>query len=61
MKHLISLLLFVCAVATTSAQAEATRYISDNLFTYMHTGPSNQYRIMGSIDAGSKSGITRYQ
>ncbi|HIF9278739.1 TPA: TIGR04211 family SH3 domain-containing protein [Photobacterium damselae] len=54
MKHLISLLLFVCAVATTSAQAEATRYISDNLFTYMHTGPSNQYRIMGSIDAGSK-------
>jgi SH3 domain protein len=30
------------------------RYISDKLFTYMHSGPSNQFRIIGSIDAGDK-------
>jgi len=30
------------------------RYISDKLFTYMHSGPSNQFRIIGSVDAGDK-------
>ncbi|EEX66120.1 arylsulfatase [Vibrio metoecus] len=30
------------------------RYIADKLFTYMHSGPNNQYRILGSIDAGEK-------
>ncbi len=30
------------------------RYISDNLFTYMHKGPSNQFRIIGSVNAGEK-------
>jgi len=30
------------------------RYISDKLFTYMHAGPSNQFRIIGSVDAGDK-------
>jgi SH3 domain protein len=29
-------------------------YIADKLFTYMHSGPSNQYRIIGSVDAGEK-------
>ncbi|WP_235956572.1 MULTISPECIES: TIGR04211 family SH3 domain-containing protein [Pseudoalteromonas] len=28
-------------------------YISDNLFIYMHTGPSKNYRILGSVDAGT--------
>ncbi|MBC7001902.1 SH3 domain-containing protein [Photobacterium sp. BZF1] len=54
MKQLISLLLFACAMATMPAQAQQTRYISDNLFTYMHNGPSTQYRIMGSVNAGTK-------
>nr|WP_216606692.1 TIGR04211 family SH3 domain-containing protein [Vibrio sp. 99-70-13A1] len=30
------------------------RYIADKLFTYMHSGPNNTYRIIGSIDAGEK-------
>jgi SH3 domain protein len=30
------------------------RYIADKLFTYMHSGPSAQYRIIGSVDAGDK-------
>lgn len=29
-------------------------YISDNLYIYLHSGPSTQYRIMGSVDAGTK-------
>nr|WP_222939588.1 TIGR04211 family SH3 domain-containing protein [Photobacterium sp. BZF1] len=41
-------------MATMPAQAQQTRYISDNLFTYMHNGPSTQYRIMGSVNAGTK-------
>lgn len=38
-------------VPTSYAQ---NRYISDNLFTYMHAGPSNQFRIIGSVNAGDK-------
>lgn len=54
MKHLISILLLACAVVTAPVQAEQVRYISDNLFTYMHKGPSTQFRIIGSVNAGTK-------
>lgn len=54
MKHLISILLLACAVVTIPAKAEQVRYISDDLFTYMHRGPSTQFRIMGSVNAGTK-------
>ncbi|ENM3887044.1 TIGR04211 family SH3 domain-containing protein [Vibrio cholerae] len=51
MKKLICMVLFSMLTAPTFAQ---DRYIADKLFTYMHSGPSNQYRILGSIDAGEK-------
>lgn len=51
MKKLICMVLFSRLAAPTFAQ---DRYIADKLFTYMHSGPSNQYRILGSIDAGEK-------
>ncbi|WP_299019400.1 TIGR04211 family SH3 domain-containing protein [uncultured Photobacterium sp.] len=54
MKHLISILLLACTVLTLPVKAAQVRYISDDLFTYMHRGPSTQYRIIGSINAGSK-------
>ncbi|CAM2812627.1 TIGR04211 family SH3 domain-containing protein [Vibrio rarus] len=47
------LIAFVAVIATPAAWAK-TIYISDNLFTYMHSGPSAQYRIIGSVDAGAK-------
>lgn len=50
MKKLICMVLFSMLAAPTFAQ---DRYIADKLFTYMHSGP-NQYRILGSIDAGEK-------
>ncbi|OAN19036.1 arylsulfatase [Photobacterium jeanii] len=54
MKQLISLILLAFAVVTAPAQAEQVRYISDDLFTYMHKGPSTQFRIIGSVNAGTK-------
>ncbi|ENM5741091.1 arylsulfatase [Vibrio metoecus] len=51
MKKLICMVLLSMLAAPTFAQ---DRYIADKLFTYMHSGPNNQYRILGSIDAGEK-------
>ncbi|MGL5429692.1 MAG: TIGR04211 family SH3 domain-containing protein [Vibrio sp.] len=51
MKKLICMVLFSMLAAPTFAQ---DRYIADKLFTYMHSGPNNQYRILGSIEAGEK-------
>lgn len=39
------------AIFTFSATAE-TRYISDDVLIYMHSGPSTQYRIVGTLKAG---------
>jgi SH3 domain protein len=48
---LFSLLLCVFAV---KAQTSATpAFISDNLVVYLHSGPGNQYRIVGTLTAGS--------
>jgi len=48
----------VCLVLASMLAVPAAfaqdRYISDKLFTYMHAGPSNQFRIIGSVDAGDK-------
>jgi len=30
------------------------QYISDNLFTFMHAGPGRNYRILGSVQAGTR-------
>lgn len=37
----------------TDEQAEI-RYISDDLFTYMRAGPSPDFRLLGSVNAGTK-------
>ncbi|MDP5142163.1 TIGR04211 family SH3 domain-containing protein [Rheinheimera baltica] len=40
---------------STSAVAQAETkpaFISDALFVYLHSGPSNQYRIVGTLNAG---------
>lgn len=40
-------------LSTPTANAQ-DNYISDELFTYMHSGPGTQFRIIGSINAGTK-------
>ena len=36
----------------TSSAVAATRYVSDDLYTYVHSGPGTKYKITGSVDAG---------
>lgn len=38
--------------------APANGYISDDLFIYMHAGPGTNYRILGTVNAGSAIKIT---
>jgi SH3 domain protein len=46
-------MIMVSLLAAPAALAQ-DRYIADKLFTYLHSGPSAQYRIVGSINAGDK-------
>jgi SH3 domain protein len=46
-------MIMVSLLAAPAALAQ-DRYIADKLFTYLHSGPSSQYRIIGSINAGDK-------
>ncbi|GAA5648003.1 MULTISPECIES: TIGR04211 family SH3 domain-containing protein [Vibrio] len=52
MKKLICMVL--ASMLVVPAALAQNRYIADKLFTYMHSGPSTQYRIIGSVDAGEK-------
>ncbi|MDN3615219.1 MAG: TIGR04211 family SH3 domain-containing protein [Vibrio gallaecicus] len=52
MKKLICMVLFTMLAAPAAFAQD--RYIADKLFTYMHSGPNNTYRIIGSVDAGEK-------
>lgn len=46
--------LLLITISLFSSANAATRYISDNLYTYMHSGPSTKYKIIGSVNAGEK-------
>lgn len=37
-----------------------TRYISDNVFIYLHSGPSLEYRIIGTLAVGAKVNTLKY-
>lgn len=65
MKQLLSFLismLLLTASYIAGAQQSATsnddsaniRYISDDLFTYMRAGPSSEFRLLGSVSAGTE-------
>lgn len=40
--------------------AAETRYVSDDIFIYMHSGPSRDYRIVGTLDVGSTVSTLKY-
>ena len=40
------------AAITHSIKADSNAFIRDDLFVFMHTGPTRNYRILGSIVAG---------
>jgi len=39
-------------LVSLSSFAKETRYISDDVAIYMHSGPGTQYRIIGTVNAG---------
>ncbi|MFP2768708.1 TIGR04211 family SH3 domain-containing protein [Oceanisphaera sp. KMM 10153] len=46
------LVVLLCYLPWIGVAEAANRYISDNVYTYLHTGPSNQFRILGTVNAG---------
>lgn len=54
----ITLLLMTTICLALSANA-ATRYVSDDLYTYFHSGPGTKYKIMGSVNAGEHISVIR--
>ncbi|MBS9437323.1 SH3 domain-containing protein [Photorhabdus noenieputensis] len=49
--HLLLTALLSLSFSLTTL-AEEKRYVSDELSTYTHAGPGNQYRIAGTLNAG---------
>ena len=45
-------LTFLSLSATFVVQAESQRYISDELSTWVRSGPGDQYRLVGTVNAG---------
>lgn len=52
MKQLCALIIAFATLTSFNTHA-ANRYISDQLFTYMHSGPSAKFRIIGSVNVGT--------
>ena len=46
--------LLLLTIFLSSSASALTRYVSDDLFTYVHSGPGTKYKIIGSVDAGEK-------
>jgi SH3 domain protein len=65
MRYLIIIFTLLCfslfSAAQTASNAEKNqqkiRYISDELSIFLHAGPSRNFRIVGSINAGSQVGF----
>ena len=52
LRHICFALLSLSFAASTHADEQ--RYISDDLITYIHSGPGNQYRIVGTVNSGDE-------
>ncbi len=42
------------ATTTSESKTLSDRYVSDDIYTFLHGGPGKQYRILGSVKAGTK-------
>lgn len=47
-------LLFLLILSIALSAKAATSYVSDDLYTYVHSGPSTKYKIIASVDSGEK-------
>ena len=57
MKKIPLLLLFL--IYLISPVNAATRYVSDDLFTYIHSGPGTKYKIVGSVNSGERINVIK--
>ena len=53
-KILLLILIFVSSVANA-----ATNYVSDDLHTFIHSGPGTKYKIIGSVNTGEHINVIR--
>ncbi len=53
MRKLPLLFLSLLGLGVSLSSHAETRYVSDELSTYVHSGPGNQYRIVGSLSSGA--------
>lgn len=63
-KQLFAIAFTALSFAASAQQEPSTLtdgYISDELFIYMHSGAGNNYRIVGSINAGTQVKLTGEQ
>lgn len=63
-KPLLTSLLFLFSLSLFAEEETSSLdlgYISDDLFIYMHSGPGNHFRILGSINSGTEIKLTGEQ
>jgi len=51
---------FLLCLLFSSSSFAATQYVSDNLTIFMHSGPSLEYRIIGSLPVGTSINAIKY-
>jgi len=51
---------FLLCLLFSSSSFAATQYVSDDLSIFMHSGPSLEYRIIGSIEVGTRVSTLKY-
>ena len=49
-----------CSLTFCINASAATRYVSESIFIYMHSGPSTDYRIRGTIKVGTALTTLKY-
>ena len=53
-KFLLLTIIFISSIANA-----ATNYISDDLYTFIHSGPGTKYKIIGSVNTGEHIRVIR--
>ncbi|WP_016954128.1 TIGR04211 family SH3 domain-containing protein [Catenovulum agarivorans] len=51
--RILTVCLMLVSTWSTTAKAEQSAYVSDQLTVFVHSGPTRNYRIVGTIEAGS--------
>lgn len=58
MKRTAILAIIATLVCASRAGAQETAYISEDLYVFLHRGPSTQFKIVGSLTAGTPITVT---